>query len=149
MVVLKCDSRFLVKWSFLSTFHVTPPLRGNNDFVSWFSLQERRISQSLPMTMYSSDPLRRILHFWNALLKMLAYKAATQKLSHAGFLRIYMYYKTSFSEITIMTLSIFCYYIKEKVFWFLGPLTFVQTVRAFSVIWNSKLKIPMYLAREI
>lgn len=146
MVVLKCDSRFLVKWSFLSTFHVTSPLRGNNDFVSWFSLQERRISQSLPMTMYSSDPL---LHFWNALLNILDYKAATQKLSHAGFLRIYIYHKTSFSEITIMTLSIFCYYIKGKVFWFLGPLTFVQIVQTFSVIWNSNLKIPMYLTGEI
>lgn len=66
MAVQKCDSRFLVKWCFLSTFHVTSPLRENNDFVSWFSLQGRMF---LPMTMYSCDPLCRILHFWNVIQK--------------------------------------------------------------------------------
>lgn len=75
-------TRFPVKWCFLSTFHVTSPLRGNNDFVSWFSLAGRRISQSLPMTMYMSDPLCRILPFWNILLN------DSTKLLHKTFLRL-------------------------------------------------------------
>lgn len=145
MAVQKCDSRFLVKWCFLSTFHVTSPLRGNNDFVSWFSLQGRWISQSLPMTMYNSDPPCRILHFWNVIIKKTRLQSCYTKPFSCWVPENVHALQDQFFWDDVHGPLYFLLLYKGKDVLVSWPFNFFA-VWAFSNIWNSKLKTAMYLS---